>query len=228
MTERSELRRVPARGSHDGEIIHAILDSAFLAHVGFQVNGQPFVVPTLYGRESDKLYLHGSVASRMLLALGSGVPACIAVTIIDGLVLARSAFHHSMNYRSVMAFGMARPLQTPESKVRALRIISEHLMADRWDHVRRPSDKELAATAVLEFVIEEASAKARHGPPIDDEDDYRLPVWAGVIPLRLEAEEPIADSRLAADVALPQYVLQYSNGVRGRTLEDKDGLVQRK
>ncbi len=217
MTELSELRRVPARGSHDKKIIHAILDAAFLAHVGFQVNAQPFVVPTLYGREGDKLYLHGSVASRMLVALGNGVPACVAVTIVDGLVLARSAFHHSMNYRSVMAFGTARRLQTPESKARALRVISEHLMADRWDEVRRPSDQELAATAVLEFVIEEASAKTRHGPPIDEEDDYRLSVWAGVVPLRLEAQPPIPDPRLAPDLALPQYLRQYRNCARGRT-----------
>lgn len=212
LTERTALRRLPSRGSHDPEIVHEILDEAFLAHVGFQTNGQPFVIPTLYGREEDKLYLHGSAASRMLGELASGLPACVTVTLVDGLVLARSAFHHSMNYRSVVAFGIARKIQEPAQKTRALRIISEHLVAGRWNDVRGPSDKELRATAVLEFSIEEASAKIRQGPPVDDEVDYSLPVWAGVLPLRLEAKTPIPDSRLAASTEVPQYVLRSRNG----------------
>jgi nitroimidazol reductase NimA-like FMN-containing flavoprotein (pyridoxamine 5'-phosphate oxidase superfamily) len=212
LTERSQLRRLPNRGSHEPEIIHAILDATFLAHVGFQIDGQPFVIPTLYGREEDKLYLHGSVASRMLGELETGVPACVTVTLVDGLVLARSAFHHSMNYRSVMAFGTARKIEEPAQKTRALRIISEHLMAGRWNDVRSPSEKELKATAVLEFSIEEASAKVRQGPPVDDEDDYTLPVWAGVLPLRLEAKTPIPDSRLPEGIEVPQYVLRSRNG----------------
>jgi uncharacterized protein len=206
-TKRTKLGRLPNRGSHEPETIRAILDAAFLAHVGFQMEGQPFVIPTLYGRDEDKLYLHGSAASRMLRGLDTGRPACVCVTVVDGLVLARSAFHHSMNYRSVVAFGTARKIEGAEEKTRALRIISEHLIAGRWSDVRGPSDKELKATAVLEFSIEEASAKIRTGPPVDDEEDYSLPVWAGVLPLRLEAKAPVPDPGLAASVKLPPYVL---------------------
>jgi len=208
-TARTQLRRLPERGSHDPETIHAILDAAFLAHVGFCANGQPFVIPTLYGREGDKLYLHGSAASRMLRELETGVAACVNVTLVDGLVLARSAFHHSMNYRSVAAFGTARKIAEPERKTRALRVISEHLIAGRWDDVRVPSEKELKATTVLEFSIEEASAKMRTGPPGDEEADYALPVWAGVLPLRVEAKEPAPDPRLADGIGVPEYVLRY-------------------
>jgi uncharacterized protein len=206
-TKRTKLGRLPNRGSHEPETVHAILDAAFLAHVGFQMEGQPFVIPTLYGRDEDKLYLHGSAASRMLRGLDTGIPACVCVTIVDGLVLARSAFHHSMNYRSVVAFGTARKIEGAEEKTRALRIISEHLIAGRWSDVRGPSDKELKATAVLEFSIEEASAKIRTGPPVDDEEDYSLPVWAGVLPLRMEAKAAVPDPRLAASIHPPPYVL---------------------
>jgi uncharacterized protein len=206
-TKRTKLGRLPSRGSHEPESIHAILDAAFLAHVGFQVEGQPFVIPTLFGRDGDKLYLHGSAASRMLRGLETGVPACVCVTVVDGLVLARSAFHHSMNYRSVVAFGTARKIEDAEEKIRALRMISEHLIAGRWSDVRGPSAKELKATAVLAFAIEEASAKIRTGPPMDDEEDYGLPVWAGVIPMRLEAKSPVPDPRLAANVKTPPYAL---------------------
>jgi uncharacterized protein len=211
LTERSQLRRLPKRGSHEPAIIHAILDAAFLAHVGFRVGGQPFVIPTLYGREEDKLYLHGSVASRMLAELESGVPACVTVTLVDGLVLARSAFHHSINYRSVMAFGTARRIEDSAQKTQALRIISEHVIKGRWNDVRRPSEKELKATSVLEFSIEEASAKIRQGPPLDEEEDYSLPVWAGIVPLRLEAKTPIPDSRLPEGTEVPEYVLGSRN-----------------
>src|SRR5215471_13230602 len=190
VTRRSQLRRLPKRGSHEREIIHAILDAGFLAHVGFQANGQPFVIPTLYGREGDKLYLHGSAASRMLGELETGVPACVNVTLVDGLVLARSAFHHSMNYRSVVAFGIARKIDDAARKTHALRVISENVIAGRWNDVRGPSEKELKATSVLEFEIEEASAKIRTGPPKDDEEDYSLPIWAGVLPLKWQAESP--------------------------------------
>lgn len=209
LTKRTELRRLPDRGSHELETIDSILDAAFLAHVGFHVNGQPFVIPTLYGRAGETLYLHGSAASRMLRELETGVPACVTVTIVDGLVLARSAFHHSMNYRSVVAFGTARKITDPAQKTHALRVISEHLIAGRWNDVRGPSDQELKATAVLEFSMEEASAKVRQGPPLDDEDDYTLPVWAGIIPLRMEAKAPVPDSRLAEDTEMPEYVQRY-------------------
>ena len=205
-TRRTELRRLPKRGSHDPAIIYEILDAAFLAHVGFNVNGQPFVTPTLYGRDGERLYLHGSAANRMLRELETGVPACVTVTLVDGLVLARSAFHHSMNYRSVMAFGTARKVDQPAQKTLALRVISEHLIRGRWADVREPSEKELKATAVLEFAIEEASAKIRTGPPLDDEEDYALPTWAGVLPLRVAAEAPIPDPRLPSAVDIPEYV----------------------
>lgn len=206
-TARSQLRRLPNRGSHEPEVVHAILDAGFLAHVGFQVNGQPFVIPTLYGREEASLYLHGSAASRMMGELETGVPACVTVTLVDGIVLARSAFHHSMNYRSVVVFGDARKIDDPSRKIHALRVISEHVMRGRWNEVRKPTEKELKATTVLEFSIAEASAKVRQGPPLDDEDDYSLPVWAGILPLRLEAKTPVADSRLADGVEMPEYIL---------------------
>jgi nitroimidazol reductase NimA-like FMN-containing flavoprotein (pyridoxamine 5'-phosphate oxidase superfamily) len=208
-TARTQLRRLPDRGSHDPETVHAILDAAFLAHVGFSVNGQPFVIPTLYGREGDTLYLHGSAASRMLRELETGVVACVNVTLVDGFVLARSAFHHSMNYRSVVAFGKARKIDDPERKTRALRVISEHLIAGRWNDVRAPSEQELKATAVLEFSIEEASAKIRTGPPGDDEEDYALPIWAGILPLQLEPQTPVPDPRLTNDAPVPEYVTRY-------------------
>jgi nitroimidazol reductase NimA-like FMN-containing flavoprotein (pyridoxamine 5'-phosphate oxidase superfamily) len=212
ITERSELRRLPKRGSHESAVIHQILDAGFLAHVGFCVEGQPFVIPTLYGRDGDKLYLHGSAASRMLKQLDAGAPVCVTVTLIDGLVLARSAFHHSMNYRSVMAFGMARKIDDPARKVEALRIIAEHLMAGRWKDVRTPSESELKATAALEFEIEEASAKVRTGPPLDDDADYELPIWAGVLPLELAPKPAVPDARLTGDLQTPEYVLRYRPG----------------
>lgn len=209
LTERTQLRRLPNRGSHEIATIHEIFDAAFLAHVGFNVNGQPFVVPTLYGRDGEKLYLHGSAASRMLRQLETGVPACVTVSLVDGLVLARSAFHHSMNYRSVMAFGTARKIDDPAAKTHALRTIAEHLMEGRWGDVRGPNERELKATAVLEFMIEEASAKIRTGPPLDDEEDYDLAVWAGIVPLRLSPGTPVDDSRLKPGVEVPEYVRLY-------------------
>ena len=206
LTKRTELRRIPNRGSHDWETINQILDAGFLAHVGFCVDGQTFVIPTLYGRDGEKLYLHGSAVSRMLRELETGIPTCVTVTLVDGLVLARSAFHHSMNYRSVVAFGSARKIAEPERKVESLRIISEHIIPGRWADVRKPSEKELKATTVLEFSISEASSKLRTGPPLDDESDYDLPVWAGVLPLAMKFRPPIPDNRLIKGVNLPVYV----------------------
>src|SRR5260370_4496409 len=167
LTNRTKLRRIPDRGSHDRETIDSILDAGFLAHVGFCLDGQPFVIPTLYGRDGERL-LHGSAASRMLRELETGVAACVTVTLVDGLVLSRSAFDHSMNYRCVVAFGTSRKIADPEQKVKSLSVISEHLIAGRLSDVRGPSDKELKATTVLEFSIEEASSKVRSGPPLDD------------------------------------------------------------
>jgi nitroimidazol reductase NimA-like FMN-containing flavoprotein (pyridoxamine 5'-phosphate oxidase superfamily) len=215
LSKRTELRRIPDRGSHDWRTINHILDAGFLASVGFCVDGQPFVIPTLYGRDGERLYLHGSAASRMLRELETGIPACATVTIVDGLVLSRSAFDHSMNYRSVVAFGRARRVMDPEQKIKSLRVISEHLIAGRWAEVRGPSDKELKATTVLEFSIEEASSKVRSGPPLDDERDYGLAVWAGVLPLVVRSGPPIPDDKLLEGVPLPEYVRCYDARLNG-------------
>jgi uncharacterized protein len=215
-TKRNELRRLPVRGSHNWDTISRILDVGFLAHVGFSVGSQPFVIPTLYGRKGESLYLHGSAASRMLGELEAGIPACITVTLVDGLVLSRSAFDHSMNYRSVVAFGTARKIVDPMQKAEALRVISEHLIPGRWAEVRGPSEKELQATTVLGFLIEEISAKVRSGPPLDDANDYALAVWAGVLPLELRTCPPIPDDRLVEGVALPDYVQRYDLRLDGK------------
>jgi hypothetical protein len=193
------------------------LDAGFLAHVGFCVAGQPFVIPTLYGRDEGKLYLHGSAASRMLRELETGITACVTVTLVDGLVLARSAFDHSMNYRSVVAFGKARKIADAGQKLRSLQVISEHLIAGRWREIRGPSEKELKATTVLEFLIEEASSKVRSGPPLDDENDYGLPVWAGVLPLEIRSRPPVPDAKLIEGVAVPDYVRSYDVRLNGRS-----------
>jgi nitroimidazol reductase NimA-like FMN-containing flavoprotein (pyridoxamine 5'-phosphate oxidase superfamily) len=216
LTKRTELRRIPDRGSHDWETINKILDMGFLASVGFCVDGQPFVIPTLYGRDGERLYLHGSAASRMLRELETGVPACVTVTLVDGLVLSRSAFDHSLNYRSVVAFGTARKVVDPEQKIKSLRVISEHLIAGRWAEVRGPSDKELKATTVLEFSIEEASSKVRSGPPLDDESDYGWKVWAGVLPLEMKSRLSIPDDKLVQGVTVPEYVQRYDARLNGR------------
>jgi nitroimidazol reductase NimA-like FMN-containing flavoprotein (pyridoxamine 5'-phosphate oxidase superfamily) len=215
LSKRTELRRIPDRGSHDWETIHQILDAGFLAHVGFCVDGQPFVIPTLYGRDGERLYLHGSAASRALRELETGISTCVTVTLVDGLVLSRSAFDHSMNYRSVVAFGTARKVADLEQKIKSLRVISEHLIAGRWEEVRGPSQTEVKATTVLEFSIEEASSKVRSGPPLDDESDYGLPVWAGVVPLEIKSRPPIPDEKLINGVALPDYVRRYDARLNG-------------
>jgi len=196
-TPRTTLARLPARGSHDGATIAAILDEALFCHVGFVVDGQPYVIPTIHARVGDSLYVHGSAASRMLRTLAGGVPACVTASLIDGLVMARSAFHHSLNYRSVVVLGTARPVQEPEQKRAALRAIVEHVAPGRWEETRPPSEKETKQTLVLTLALDEASAKIRTGMPIDDEEDYALPCWAGVVPLRLAALDPVPDTRLA-------------------------------
>jgi uncharacterized protein len=216
MAKRSELRRMPARGSHDWNTISQILDAGFLAHVGFSVNDQPFVIPTLYGRRGETRYLHGSTASRMLREPETGIQACVTVTLVDGLVLARSAFHHSMNYRSVVAFGRAKKIEDPVYKLQCLQVISEHLIPGRWAEVRSPNASELKATTVLEFQMEEASSKVRSGPPLDDDGDYALPVWSGVLPLATRSQQPIPDPQLPPSVVLPDYVLPYDAQFAGR------------
>jgi nitroimidazol reductase NimA-like FMN-containing flavoprotein (pyridoxamine 5'-phosphate oxidase superfamily) len=209
-TERTQVRRLPKRGKYDRETVHAILDAAFVCHVGFCVEGQPYVIPTNYGRSGDTVYLHGSAASRMLRTLSEGVPVCVTVTLVDGLVLARSAFHHSVNYRSVVMLGTARLVADPAEKMEALRLFTEHVMKGRWDEVRWPTEQEMNATTVLALPLEEVSAKVRTGGPVDDEADYTLPVWAGVLPLEMVRKEPIADPQRKADQPLPAYIKNYS------------------
>ena len=194
-TDRTEVKRLPRRGVYARDEIAAILDEGFVCHVGFAVDGQPFVIPTAYARVGESLYLHGSAASRMIRSLADGIDVCVTVTLVDGFVLARSAFHHSLNYRSVVVFGRARPVSDPREKLDALRALTNHLVPGRWDEVRAPNPQELKGTTVLELPIEEASAKVRTGPPIDDEGDLALPVWAGVVPVHLATGKPICDGR---------------------------------
>ena len=189
---RSTIKRHPERGSHESDAVHAVLDAAPMGHLGFVVEGQPFVIPLLYGRIGDALYLHGSVASRLMRTMAGGVEVCLTVTLVDGLVLARSAFHHSMNYRSAVVFGRAVAVEGDE-KLAALKAISDHLRPGRWDEVRAPTDREMRQTAVLRLDVAEMSAKARTGGPIDEPEDLALDVWAGVIPCALTWGEPIPD-----------------------------------
>jgi len=199
-TQRTTVKRLPKRGVYDREIIYQILDEGLVCHVGFVVDRQPYVIPTAYGRVDDKLYIHGSPASRMLRTLQECIPVCVTVALLDGLVLARSAFHHSMNYRSVVIFGTASVVSEPEEKLEALHAFTEHIVPGRWEDVRQPNRNELTGTLVLSLPIVEASAKVRTGSPVDDEADYSLPVWAGEIPLRLVAGTPIDDPRLHAGI----------------------------
>ncbi len=209
-TPRTRLVREAERAVYDRETAYRILDEGFLCHVGFVVDGQPFVIPTSYGRKDDSLYIHGSAASRMLRHMKEAVPVCITVTLLDGLVLARSIFNHSMNYRSVVVLGKAALVDDPAEKIEALRLLSEHIIPGRWADSRQPNERELKQTSVLRVPIEEFSAKVRVGPPVDDEADYSFPTWAGVVPLEMNAGTPIEDPRLAPKVGVPSYVRQYS------------------
>lgn len=208
-TSRTKLKRIPKRGNFDRATIYKILDEAFVCHVGFTVENQPFVIPTLYARTGDNLLIHGSAASRMMRNLSNGIEICVTVTLIDGLVLARSAFHHSMNYRSVVVFGTAGLIEDETEKYEALRLFTEHVVPNRWNDVRPPNPKELKATTVLRLPIEEASAKIRTGNPIDDEADYDLNVWAGVLPLKMIAGQPENDARLKDGISAPDYISNY-------------------
>ena len=208
-TDRTTVRRLPKRAAYDAPTVHAILDEALICHVGFVIDGQPVVIPTIHTRVGDTLYFHGSVASRMLRSLREGVDACVTVTILDGLVIARSAFHHSMNYRSVVVFGKAREVTDPAEKSLALTAIVEHVVHGRSADARGPNDPEMKATLVLALPLSEASAKIRTGGPVDDEEDYALPIWAGVLPLQLIPQPPIPDERLGGGVGVPEYVARY-------------------
>jgi nitroimidazol reductase NimA-like FMN-containing flavoprotein (pyridoxamine 5'-phosphate oxidase superfamily) len=208
-TERTRLVREANRAVYDREVIYRILDEAFVCHVGFAVDRQPFVIPTMFARVGDFVYFHGSAASRMLRGLSSGSPVCLTVTLLDGVVLARSVFNHSMNYRSVVALGNATVIEDPAEKLRALQTFTEKLIPGRWNDARQPNEKELKATSILRLPLTEVSAKVREGDVEDDADDYALPVWAGVVPLRLAADPPLRDSRCDPSIPTPSYASNF-------------------
>ncbi len=211
-TKNTTLKRLPKRGVFEREAVYKILDEGFICHVGFVADGQPFVIPTGYARVDDKLYIHGSAASRMLRSLAEGIDVCVTVTLLDGLVLARSAFHHSVNYRSVVILGRAKLVESNAEKITALEAFTEQVVPGRWAEVRWPNEQELKGTLVLALTLEEVSAKVRTGPPLDDEEDMNQPVWAGVLPLSLTAAAPITAPDLRVDAAPPEYVLKYTRG----------------
>jgi len=208
-TERNNIKRLPKRGLYDRETIYQILDEALICQIGFVENGQPYVIPINFARVENTIVLHGAKASRLLKHIEAGNPVCLTVTVVDGLVLARSVFHHSVNYRSVVLFGSGGPVEGEKEKLAALKAITEHLIPGRWQEVRLPNRKEMNATRVVAINIDEASAKVRIGPPVDEEEDYALDVWAGILPIREMPLAPIADERLQEDVPLPEYIAQY-------------------
>ncbi len=208
-SERTRVVREPHRGAYDRETIDKILDEGFVCHVGFSVEGQPYVIPTMYARMGDAIYFHGSVASRMLRGASAGIAVCITVTLMDGLVLARSVFNHSMNYRSVVALGKATLVDAPAEKLEALRGFTEKILPGRWQEARQPSEKELKATSILRLPLTEVSAKMRTGPVEDDADDYALSVWAGIVPLRIVADAPVRDARCDVKIPVPTYAANY-------------------
>ncbi len=206
---RTKVRRLPQRAVYDRAVIEQILDEGLVCHVGIVEDGQPFIIPMTYVRIGEQIVVHGAKASRLLRSLAAGVETCIGVTLVDGLVLARSAFHHSMNYRAVVLFGTGAPLEDPQAKLDALRLLTERLTPGRWALIRTPTERELQQTLVVAVAIQEASAKIRTGPPKDDEEDYALPIWAGVLPLRMAASAPVADPRLAPDIAVPTHLAHW-------------------
>lgn len=209
-TDRNRIKRLPKRGHYDRETIHRILDEALICHVAFVVKKQPYVIPINFARVEDRIILHGAKASRLLKHIESGHPICVEATIVDGLVLARSVFHHSMNYRSVVVFGKGRLIEDQQEKLAALQAVTEHLIPGRWQEARLPNRKELNATSVVSIDIDEASAKVRVGAPVDEQEDYALPVWAGILPLQELPLAPIHDELQSAEIPLPEYVSQYS------------------
>jgi nitroimidazol reductase NimA-like FMN-containing flavoprotein (pyridoxamine 5'-phosphate oxidase superfamily) len=209
-TDRNRIKRLPKRGHYDRETIYRILDEALICHVGFVENKQPYVIPINFARVDDSIILHGAKASRLLKHIEAGHPVCVEATIVDGLVLARSVFHHSLNYRSVVVFGKGHLIEDQQEKLAALQAVTEHLIPGRWQEARLPNRKELNATSVVSIKIEEASAKVRVGSPVDEEEDYVLPVWAGVLPFQEMPLPPIRDEPLSEEIPLPEYVARYS------------------
>ena len=201
-TERTQIRRHAERGVYDREQIYSILDEGYICHLGFTVDGQTYVIPTAYGRSGNQIYIHGSAASRALCSLGEGIDVCATVTLVDGFVLARSAFRHSINYRSVVILGKARLVTNPTEKLEALRCFTNHLVPNRWEEVRSPNQTEMLKTSVLSLALEEVSAKVRSGPPLDLEEDYSIPVWAGVVPVSPSLGEPIPDGHVLPGIAV--------------------------
>ena len=212
ITARNKVRRMPKRGHYDRPTVHAIIDEALVCHVAFAMDGVPTVIPTLHARRDDTLLLHGAKTSRLLQHVGAGNPVSVAMTLIDGIVLARSVFHHSMNYRSVVLHGSGTMLATDEEKLGALEAFAEHIARGRWADARRPTKKELKATSVVAIPIDLAAAKIRTGPPLDDDEDYALPIWAGVLPLSLRAGRAVPDPRLGREIDVPSYVRRYRRG----------------
>jgi len=211
-SDRTRIVREPQRAVYDRELIYKILDEGFVCHVGFTADGQTFVIPTMYARVGDALYFHGSAASRMLRGVSTGLNVCITVTLADGLVLARSVFNHSMNYRSAVALGNASIVDEPEEKLDALRAFTEKILPGRWSDARQPNEKELKATSILRLPLTEISAKVRTGGVEDDAEDYALPVWAGVVPLRLVADAPLRDERCDPALPSPAYAVNFRSG----------------
>lgn len=206
----TRVRRMPERGHYDAETIYKIVDEALICHVGIVEDGRPFVIPTIHARMDDAIVFHGAPASRLLKTIASGAPLCVTVTLLDGLVLARSAFHSSMNYRSAVLFGRGEILEDADEKLAAFTAITNHVAHGRWDDVRQTTAEEIASTSVVRMVIEDASAKIRTGPPKDDEADYALPIWAGVLPLSLQPSAPIDDPRLGPSLVPPQNIRDYT------------------
>jgi uncharacterized protein len=215
-TERTRVFRKPGRGTYDRELVHSILDEALVCHVGFVQDGQPYVTPTIHAREGETLYLHGANANRTLKALAGGVSCCVTVTLVDELVLARAALHHSLNYRSAMVLGTAREVTDSAEKERALRAVVEHIAPGRSEEVRGPDETDLRSTKVLSMAIEEASAKVRTGPPLDDDDDLDLPYWAGQLPLTRGTGDPVPAPDLTRDLPVPDHVTSWPTTAAGR------------
>ena len=219
-TNRTKVNRTPKRAVYEKETIYKILDETFVCQIAFKIDGQVFIIPTAFGRKDDSIFIHGSNKSRMLNSIKSGEDICIGVTLIDGIVAARSIFHHSINYRSVIIFGKGKEIDEPEDKLKALKIITEHIIPGRWNDARKPNEKELEITSVFEFKIDEASAKIRTGPPVDEKEDYNLNVWAGIIPLKTIAESPIRDQEVRNGILLPDYIKDFSMRVNSSKIKE--------